>query len=426
MRLSLKILVIFGLFFGLFFKFILGYIEPAPKKVITIATGSKSGNYYKVALKYKELLEKQNVKLNIINTTGSLENIELLNNNKVDIGFVQGGIIDQSNNKNISSLVSVYYEPLWIFYRNNGYSINYVIELIGKKVAIGLNGSGTQYLSKQILKDNGVDQNNTNFLYLGTNQSKDKLINGEIDAMLAVISPDSIAVNELLSDPNIELLSLKRVKAYDQKYSYLSPLTLYEGTINMYKNLPSENKKILATTANLVCNKNMNDELIRIFLKQVKKVHTTKSIFEQENQFPSLNNLDTVPHDEARKYITNGDSWLESIFPFWIASNIDRLKLLLIPLLTLLFPLLKGFLPIYNWTMRSKIYKWYVRLDKLDHMNNLEQSQIDKNIKELNGLKKEIQSQTKVPLAFKGEYYNLLLHIDLVLKEIKLKSKDIK
>jgi len=235
--------------------------------------------------------------------------------------------------------------------------------------------------------------------------------------MFIVTSPNSKIVKDLLSTISINLFSLKRVQAYNQKYKYLSQLTLYEGTMNMYKNIPSENKSILATTANLVSTSSLNDELVRIFLKQVKKVHKTQGIFEQQNQFPSLDNLDTTISKEAKKYIQNGDSWLEKLFPFWIASNIDRLKLLLIPLLTLFFPLFKGVFPLYKWSIRAKIYKWYEKLDEIyaDKLNS------DDAIVQINKLKSEIQKHTKVPLAYKGEYYDLLLHIDLIKNNYEIK-----
>ena len=242
--------------------------------------------------------------------------------------------------------------------------------------------------------------------------------------MFIVSSPDSSTVKELLADPNIELLNLKRVKAYTQKYKFLSSLTLHEGTINLYKNLPDEDKNLLSTTANLVCAKGLNDELIRVFLKQIKKVHSKKSIFEEPNQFPSLDNVDTKMNKEAKSYLINGDSWLESIFPFWIASQIDRLKILLIPLLTLLFPLFKGVLPLYTWSIRSKIYKWYEKLDSLEYRTTLSKEELEVNLQKLRKLKVEVQEQTKVPLSYKGEYYNLLLHIDLVTKELKIKRED--
>ena len=391
------------------------FIEPAPKKELTIATNSKDSNYYATALKYQKLLADQNVKLNIVETSGSVENLDLLTSGEVDIAFVQGGIIEANDNQNIESLASVYYEPLWIFYKNQGYSMEYIVELISKKISIGKNGSGTQYLAIQMLVDNGITTENASLSMDTATDAKDKLLSGKIDAMFLVSSPSSEIVVDLLSDPSIELLNLKRVRAYNQKYKFLSPLVLHEGTIDLYKNLPAENKNLLATTANLVCREGLNDELIRVFVKQIKKVHTQQSIFENQNQFPSLNHLDTSINKEAQSYFTKGDSWLESIFPFWIASQIDRLKLLLIPLLTLLFPLFKGVLPLYKWTIRSKIYKWYKRLEAIETSVSCEK---------ISDLKAEVQSQTKVPLSYKGEYYNLLLHIDLVDKELKLKNKD--
>lgn len=408
----------------LLFYFATELVEPAPKKELTIVTGSKNSNYYKTALKYQKLLAKQNVQLNVIETSGSVENLDLINAGKADIGFVQAGIIDSNDKHEVESLASVYYEPLWIFYKNQGYTIEYIVELINKKVSIGNNGSGTQYLAIQMLIDNGITTENTELLSLSSEESKEKLLSGEIDAMFLVSSPKSQTVAQLLSDPSVELLNLKRVKAYNQKYKFLRSVTLYEGTINLYTNLPSEDKNLLSTTANLVCAKGINDELIRIFLKQIKIVHNKQAIFEEANQFPSLSHLDTAINSEAKNYLTNGDSWLEGIFPYWIASQIDRLKILLIPLLTLLFPLFKGVLPLYAWSIRSKIYKWYKRLDKLEDTTKLGKEEIQENIKELSDLRVELQEQTKVPLSYKGEYYNLLLHIDLVSKELQLKLKE--
>ena len=398
------------------------FIEPAPKKELTIATSSKDSTYYTTALKYQALLAKQNVKLHILETSGSVENLDLLNSQKADIAFVQAGIIDANDNVEVESLASVHYEPLWIFYKNQGYEIEYLVELINKKISIGVIGSGTQYLAIQMLVENGITTDNASLVMDSPTSSKDKLIKGEIDVMFLVSSPSSPTVVELLSDPTIELLNVKRVKAYNQKYKFLSPLVLHEGTIDLYKNLPSENKNMLSTTANLVCKKGLNEELIRIFLKQIKLVHKEQSIFEAQNQFPSLEYLDTEINEEAQNYLTKGDSWLESIFPFWIASQIDRLKLLLIPLLTLLFPLFKGVLPLYRWTIRSKIYKWYKRLDDLENSKASTREELEENMKKLADLKLEVQAQTKVPLSYKGEYYNLLLHIDLVSKELSIKA----
>ena len=163
--------------FGLVLFYITSkFIEPAPKKELTIAAGSKNGTYYKIAMKYKELLEQENVTVHILETKGSIHNTKLLQEKKADIGFVQSGTLNQKDKKNIQSLASIYYEPLWIFYKNEGYEINYIIELIGKKISIGAQGSGTFDLSMQILKDNGINNSNSKFLNYSSSEAKKALI----------------------------------------------------------------------------------------------------------------------------------------------------------------------------------------------------------------------------------------------------------
>jgi len=397
------------------------FIQPASKKEITIATGSKNGNYYKTALLYKKLLEEENVKVNILNSAGSIENIKLLKENKADIAFLQNGTI-QNNQEGIKSLASIYYEPLWVFYKNEGFPINYVIQLISKNISIGKEGSGTKDLASKILENNGISDENSKIFNYDSKRAKEELIKGNIDAMFVVSSHNSSTVKELLANPDINVLSFKRAKAYSRKYPFLEALTLHEGTLDLYKNLPDENINLLSTTANLVVKDGFSQELIRLLLKKVKEVHNKKDLFAKAEQFPNALNMQLEMNEEAQRYFEYGDTWLEKIFPYWIATNIDRLKLLIIPLLTLLFPLFKGFFPLYNWTMRSKIYRWYDELKELDNsVEILNKEKLKIELKKLQDLKLEIQKETKVPLSFMGEYYNLQLHIDLIENKIHKK-----
>ena len=394
------------------------FIQPAPKKELVIATGSQTGNYYTTALAYQALLQEEGIKVTILNSAGSVENLSLLKEKKADIAFVQNGIA--GNKHNVELLASLYYEPLWIFYKNDNYTMDYVIQLIGKTIAIGKSQSGTEHLSRMILQDNGITSKNTNIINLSTTQAKEKLIQGEIDGLFIVSSAQSSIIKALLEEPTINLLSIKRSKAYSQKYSFLESLNLYEGTIDLYKNLPDEDIRLLATTANLVANSDVPEELIRILMKKVQFIHSSKTLFSQDNQFPNTSNTNLVINEEALKYLKNGDSFLEKIFPYWIASNIDRLKILLIPILTLMFPLFKGVLPLYQWTMRSKIYRWYDQVNEIDqHIPSMSKEEQLQTIKDLEALKLEIQKETKVPLSFMGEYYNLIMHIDMICKKLE-------
>lgn len=398
------------------------FIQPSPNKEITIATGSQSGQYYKTALLYKEVLEKQKVKVNIVTSNGSVDNLKLLKDRKVDMAFIQNGIEFDKNDSTIKAIASTYYEPLWIFYKNENYSMDYIIQLISKKISIGKEGSGTFDLASKILDDNKIDNTNSTILSYSSNDSKEKLLNGEIDAMFLVSSPNAPIVKELLENPNINIFSFKRAKAYSRKYSFLESISLYEGTIDLYKNLPSENINLLSTTANLIVRDDFSEELTRLVLKSIKDIHNKKDLFEAENQFPNIDNIVIPTSEEAQRYFTYGDTWLEKIFPYWIASNIDRLKILIIPLLTLLIPLFKGFFPLYNWSIRSKIYRWYDELQAIDlQIDALTQDELKEKKLELKNLRMEIEKETKVPLSFMREYYDLIMHLELVSTKINIK-----
>lgn len=398
------------------------FIKPSPKKELSIATGSKNGQYYQTALIYKKLLEEEKVKVTIINTTGSIQNLELLQKGKVDIAFIQNGTV--TNTENIEALASIYYEPLWVFY-NKKHKINYLSELVNKKISIGAKKSGTQDLSLEILKINNINKENSELFNYTSKQAKNLLIKDEIDTIFDVTSPNSNLVQELLENKNISLFSINRAKAYSRKFNYLESINLYEGTINIYKNIPNSDKQLLATTAILVTNPNSPHELIRLLLKKVKKVHSKKTLLSKQNQFPNLANIDIPINEEAQRYLNYGDSFLEKIFPYWIASNLDRLKILLIPLLTLLLPIFKGVFPLYRWSIRSKIYRWYNEVQKIDL--SLEESKpinlLDK-LNELEKLKKEIKDETKVPLSYMGEYYDLIMHIELIISKLKNSKKN--
>ncbi|MBU3014097.1 TAXI family TRAP transporter solute-binding subunit [Poseidonibacter lekithochrous] len=398
------------------------FIQPVPKKEFTIATGSKNGQYYKTALIYKEILEKQKVKVNILTSKGSIDNLQLIKEKKADVAFIQNGIDYDQKETQVSTLASTYYEPLWIFYRNEKYTMDYIVELTSKKISVGQEGSGTNDLASKILSDNKIDNTNSSILNYSTEESKEKLLKGELDAIFLVSSPDSAVIKELLENPDINLFSLKRAKAYSRKYNFLEPIKLYEGTINLYKNVPSENINLLATTALLVARDDFSEELTRLVLKSIKDIHNKKNLFEAENQFPNLHNITIKTNEEAQRYFDYGDTWLEKIFPYWIASNLDRLKILIIPLITLLIPLIKGTLPLYKWSVRSKIYRWYDELQALDlALEGLKIEELKSKLLEVEELKKEIKEETKVPLSYMGEYYDLIMHLELIIS--KLHSK---
>jgi len=397
------------------------FLKPSPPKSFSIATGREDGAYYRFAKEYKKLLKKEGITLKIYPTAGSVEALKLLDAGKVDVAFVQGGTAKKyANSKNLSSLASIFYEPLWVFYRKDLSSVNYLYDLKGKKISVGEKGSGTKALSELLLSQNGVDKDNSEIFYLNSKQSLKAIEEGKIDAVFMVVSPKSNNVKELLKHKDIELFGFKRALAYKQKFLYLTELVLGEGIIDLKNNIPSTDKKLLSTTCTLVENNDFNPELMRLLLKIAKKVHSKRTIFAQEGFFPNYKYTQIPMNEDAKIYLIKGDSFLEKIFPFRVAVTINRLIIFLIPLITLLLPFFKGILPLYRWRIRYKIYKWYGQLNSIDDkIDDMDIKKLEESIKKIKELQKEIKEQTDIPLSYMGEYYNLQLHIDLILKKLK-------
>ena len=387
------------------------------KGKIKIATGSKEGMYYQYALKYKERLEKEKVEVIIIPTSGSNEAQKLLNDGNVNIAFIQGGTIDKDKSDNLEALSSIYFEPLWIFIHKNQRNITKVSDLKGMRISTGLKGSGTEELSKKLLEANGITDKNTKFISLNSTDAKYALKKNRIDILFTVISPNSKLIDSLLSDDDINLLSVKRTKAYEIHFPFLTHFVIPEGSYNLLNNVPSQNINLISTVATLAINKKFPQELIRLIMREVVDVHKEEKLFTSKREFPSTEYLELPVNKAAKKYLEKGESWLESIFPYWIAHSIDHFKLLLIPLLTLLLPLMKGVVPLYKWRVRRRIYHWYRDLIEIENLLE-DPLKKDESRKRLETLIQEMSTQTKVPLSYSGELYDLKIHIELVLRKL--------
>ena len=118
---------------------------------LTIITGEDGSIFQKNAIKYKEILAKEGITLNILPSEGSIDNLNKLIDKQVtvDIGFVQSGVAENSKINKLMSLGSVAYEPMIIFY--HGKSKNLISDFAGHRLNIGEPGSGTRSLALSLL-----------------------------------------------------------------------------------------------------------------------------------------------------------------------------------------------------------------------------------------------------------------------------------
>jgi len=402
--------------------FLLAYqfVEPAPPKTITIASGSKSGAYYHFAKQYRDILKRNGIQLNILETQGSIENISLLKDRKADIAFVQGGTGNSSRDTELVSLGSLYFEPLWVFVRNER-GIRRLDELSGMTISAGTEGSGTWAVARKLLADSSVPTDGDNILHLSSRDSARALLKGDIDAAFYVTSPASPLIREMLDAPGLRILNFKRAAAYIHRNTYLSAVSMPQGVISLTRDIPAQDTTLLAPTANLVTRQDLHPALQTLLTQLAAEIHGNGGFFEKPGQFPSAQYLDYPLSDDARRFLESGPSFLQRYVPFWAAVMLDRLKIMLVPLITLMIPLAKILPPTYRWRVRSRIYRWYESLKDIEQRALLATSREErlKLADEITSLEKEVKNLA-VPLSYTDEVYNLRLHIDLVARNHSL------
>ncbi|MET0103825.1 MAG: TAXI family TRAP transporter solute-binding subunit [Sedimenticola sp.] len=393
------------------------FVQPAPPARITIATGGLEGAYSLFGQRYREIIKREDIQLEVLNTKGSVENISLLESGKADIAFVQGGTEQASRGDELISLGSLYFEPIWVFHRSS-LTLDRLTGLQEKSVAIGPEGSGTRAVALQLLSDNSITPSNARLIELSGRPAADALLKGDIDAAFFVASPRSPVVRALLDSTEISLMSFNRADAYARLHRYLSTVVLPEGVINLEHNLPRRETRLLAASANLVAHKDLHPALVDLLLQAASEVHGEGGWFEEQGQFPAAQFLAFPLSKEAKRFYKFGPPLLQRYLPFWAATLVDRLKVMLLPLVALMIPLFKVMPPIYRWRIRSRIYRWYREVLAIDRRSDVPGADIEVAMGELNAIEEDV-SKVSVPLSYAEELYDLRLHIGLVREKLQ-------
>jgi TRAP transporter TAXI family solute receptor len=406
------------------------FLQPGPSRRIVLASGAESGVYHQYALRYKEILGREGVKVDLRMTGGAADNLRLLLDPKsgVDVAFMQGGVAT-SETSGLVMLASLYYEPLWIFYRDPA-TLSQIKQLHGKRIAIGITGSGTRALVAQLFAAQGLataggtGRDNTDLFALGGGDALRGLKTGEIDAALYVGGADTTTIQQALHDPVIKLMNLAHADAYPRRLSFLTKLTLPYGSIDLATNIPDQDVTMIGTKAMLIARDDLHPALINLLIDAAREIHGRQGYFEAAGEFPGTAQIDDIPvspyADQHRRF---GPSFLYNYLPFWFATYAERALILIIPLIVILVPLL-NFLPqLLRWRVRSRIYRWYGQLALLEREVATRQGTlpIEKWLQELDRVEDAV-AHIYAPASFASEAYTLREHIGLVRRSILAKA----
>jgi TRAP transporter TAXI family solute receptor len=404
------------------------FVDPAPPREIVLATGEVGGAYQAFGTQYADLLGRDGISVKLKTTAGSVENLELLAaDSDVHLAFVQSGLAENHAAPTVMALGSLYFEPLLLFVRDE-LQIEHLVDLNGARVTVGAEGSGTRAVAMSLLAANGVEASNTQLLDLPIADAVAALATAAVDAAFVIASPESDVIQQMINLPGIHLYNFDRGDAYARLYPYLSPVSLPEGVMDLVENLPANDVTTIAPTAMLAARSDLHPALVDLLLAAALEIHGSSSLLSNPGQFPTAQYADLPISEEATRVYKYGPPFLQRVLPFWAATLIDRLKIMLLPLLALVIPLAKLVPPLYRWRIRSRFLRLYDEVEGLDpeHDDNLGDTNVAEKLRELDRIDHAV-SQISVPRTYAGDLYKLRRDIDLVrrrLHSVDLSSND--
>jgi len=399
------------------------FFHSAPPKTLTITSGEKGSAYYSVAEKYARILARDGVTLVILPSAGSTENLRRLADPSVDvdIGFVQAGLAGGQKTDRLVSLGSVSYQPLLIFHRLPQ-SVEVLSQLAQTRIAVGREGSGTRSLALALLAVNGIAPGaTTTFSDAEGEEAAAELLAGKVDAIfLMADSASSQTMRTLLRTPGIGLVNFAQADAYVRRLPYLNKLTMPKGAMDFGKNIPSQDITLVCPTVELVARDNLHPALSDLLLSAAAEIHGRPALFQNRGDFPAPLENEYKISDDARRFYKSGKSFFYRYLPFWLASLLNRILVVFVPLLLILIPGVKSIPALLRWRMSLRMNRWYRLLLAVeqDALKPQEFRGADALSRRLDAIEREV-NKMKVPASYGDQFYLLRTHITFVRNKLR-------
>lgn len=386
------------------------FVSPAPPDTVRFAVTAEPASAYNRAVdRYAAGLEAERFKVERVAAQGSVDYIRLLREGRVDLALVQGGVPSTSGSAGLVSLGQVFFEPAWFFIRAGEQGGNPVQALRGRRVAVGPEGSGTRVLALAMLAANGLPAGAIDPVPLAGSEAAEALATGAVQAAILVAAEPSPGINRLMRSPGITLLNFaSRAQAYEANLPFLNAVRLPNAALSLPEGLPAGDVTLMAPAASLLARADLNPQVAALMMRILRDAHQGRTLFSAAGHFPSGLNPELPLQADAARFYEKGVSFLQTYLPFWLAITVERLWVLLIPLVTLLLPLARIAPPIYTWQIERQLWNIYSRVRKVEEesakgMSMQVAARLEALDKEAAGL--------KLPDSYADRIYDLRRHI---------------
>ena len=402
------------------------WLDPNPPKQVTLATGPAQSAYAEFGSRYAKLLAQNGIHVQLIASEGSSANLQLLRDSKVDLGFVQGGGVETQANveSGIESLGSLFVEPLWLFYQTTaakaatgGDLLTSFGQLKGLRINVGTAGSGVPALMEKLFEVNRLEPASLKISTLEQTPATVAFLNGELDALVFASAPESSMVQMLLQTPGVKLLDFNQNEAYSRRFAFLAAVALPRGVVDLAGDVPGADVRLVAPTTSLLARDGVHPAILQLFSQAALKLHGNAGWFNRAREYPNASNTEFPLAQEADRTIKSGVPLLQRYLPFSMANLVERMWLALGIIVAVLLPLSRIVPPVYQFRIRSRIFRWYGQLRDIEERLGEKLATSAALQRELDALEAHVE-KIAVPLSYADELYSLRNHIDLVRQKL--------
>lgn len=167
--------------------------QPPRTNLLRLSAGSAAGLRHKLGERIAEHAEASDIHIVMQATKGSADAIDALIDGKLDLALVQGGLNVEQRDK-LRQLAVLNFEPLHLLVSPKVPTSEDIFEsLRGRRINVGQPGSGTNLLSREILRFANLE---TGADYEETNLSYEQLMAAESDEL-----PEAVFTVSILPSP---------------------------------------------------------------------------------------------------------------------------------------------------------------------------------------------------------------------------------
>jgi hypothetical protein len=397
------------------------WLDPTPPHHVRLATGPAQSAYDEFGKRYRKALAANRIDVVLVPSQGSSDNLRLLHEGKVDLAFVQGGSAsrDDEESGEIESLGSLMVEPVWLFYREAAArkarlsALTSLTQLAGWRLNVGTPGSGVPVLMDKLFEANGVDKAKLTLSQLEQTPATVAFLAGDIDALVFASAPESLMVQMLLQTPGVKLMDFAQSEAYSRRFPFLTPAVLPRGVVDLARDIPAADMRLVATTTSMLARRGTHPAIEELVVQAAHDLHGPAGWFNRAGAFPTLEHTEFPISREAERAIQGGRPFLQRWLPFWLANLINRMWLALGIILAILLPLSRVVPPLYQFRIRSRVFRWYGQLRAIETRMQEGGARRDEIERELDQLDERV-GHIHVPLSYADELYALRRNINLV------------